>query len=229
MKRFFSLLFSLIAICCMAACGGTEDADSGKVTLSPNELTFPAEGGMKSVVLKGATADKVKFAASPEWLEASVLNADGNSCYLRFKAAATDSYTIRTANVEVSVAGSVHHVSISQDALPAPEPEPVETEAFAFGQSLGLGWNLGNQLNAVDNWSNPGQVVASETAWGNEPATQATFDGIAAKGFKWVRIPVTWQGHVGAGPDYSIDKAWLDRVEELVGYAMKLKLLELTL
>lgn len=221
MKRLLFLILSLATICSMAACGGSDDTDGGQVTLSLNELTFPAEGGMKSIVLKGATADKVKFASNPEWIEPTAMNADGNSCYLRFKASATDSYTIRTADVEVSAAGFVHHVSISQDALPAPDPEPILTEAFAFGQSLGLGWNLGNQLDAVDNWSNPGQVVASETAWGNAPATQATFDGIAAKGFKWVRIPVTWQGHVGEGPDYNIEKAWLDRVEELVGFAMK--------
>ncbi len=219
MKHFLSLFLSMIAICVMGACGGSDDIDEGKISISTEELTFSAEGGTKSLELSGASAENVTFSSKPEWIEAQALNKDSRSCYLRFTASATDSYDVRTANVEVSVASTVLRVRITQDAMPAPEPEPIENEAFQLGQSLGLGWNLGNQLDAVDTWSRPGEVFASETAWGNEPATEATFKGLAAKGIKCVRIPVTWQGHVGGGPDYLIEKAWLDRVEELVGYA----------
>lgn len=219
MKRFFTLIFSLVALCCMAACGHDDDTTPGGISLSLDEVTFPAEGGMKSVVLTGATADKVEFSTTAKWLTATALAGKGNSCYLRFTAAATDAYEIRTADVEVAVGTAVLHVGITQDPLPAPEPEPVPTDAFRLGQSLGLGWNLGNQLDAVDNWSRPGEVIASETAWGNAPATQATFDGIAEKGFKWVRIPITWQGHVGNAPGYLLEEAWLKRVDEVVGYA----------
>ena len=79
--------------------------------------------------------------------------------------------------------------------------------------SLGLGWNLGNQMDAYVNG------VANETSWGNGRATQQTFDSLKAMGFSTVRIPVTWLGHVGSAPDYKIEEAWLDRVAQLVGYA----------
>lgn len=42
---------------------------------------------------------------------------------------------------------------------------------------------------------------------------------IAAKGFKTIRLPVTWRMHMGESPEYLIEKAWLDRVEEVANYA----------
>ncbi|MBN1397075.1 MAG: cellulase family glycosylhydrolase [Bacteroidetes bacterium] len=73
------------------------------------------------------------------------------------------------------------------------------------------GWNLGNAMDA-----HPG----SETSWGNPLATQAMIDQIKQKGFKTIRIPITWYSHLGPAPDYTIDTAWLDRVEEVVNYAL---------
>jgi endoglucanase len=78
---------------------------------------------------------------------------------------------------------------------------------------LGLGWNLGNQMDAYVNG------VANETCWGNGKATQQTFDCLKSMGFSTVRIPVTWLGHIGSAPDYKIEDAWLNRVAEVVGYA----------
>ena len=78
---------------------------------------------------------------------------------------------------------------------------------------LGLGWNLGNQMDAYVNG------VANETSWGNGKATQQTFDSLKAMGFSTVRIPVTWLGHIGSAPDYKIEESWLNRVAQLVDYA----------
>lgn len=86
-------------------------------------------------------------------------------------------------------------------------------EAWQVAKTLGLGWNLGNQLDAYRNG------IADETCWGNKSATQTTFYKLAELGFTSVRIPVTWLGHIGGAPGYVIDKSWLDRVAECVGYA----------
>ncbi len=96
-----------------------------------------------------------------------------------------------------------------------PKPAPVENPALVMAARLGLGWNLGNQMDS----HNDG--VAEETAWGNPKATQRLFDSLKAKGFSSVRIPVTWMGHIGEAPDYKVDEAWMNRVCELVDYAGK--------
>ena len=92
---------------------------------------------------------------------------------------------------------------------------PMDNEAIQFALSMGIGWNLGNQMDAHYNG------CSYETGWGNKEATQQTFNGVAKAGFKTVRIPVTWMGHMGPAPTYTIEKGWMDRVAELVDMAHK--------
>lgn len=85
--------------------------------------------------------------------------------------------------------------------------------------AMGAGWNLGNQLDAY-----AGDTVAtqtpSETAWGNPVITQSLIDAVANAGFKTIRIPVTWGNKIGAAPTYTIDPTYLNRVKEVVDYAI---------
>lgn len=92
---------------------------------------------------------------------------------------------------------------------------PMDNEAVQFGMSMGIGWNLGNQMDAHYNG------CSYEEGWGNKAATQQTFNGVAKAGFRSVRIPVTWMGHIGNAPTYTIEGGWLDRVAELVDMAHK--------
>jgi endoglucanase len=80
-----------------------------------------------------------------------------------------------------------------------------------------LGWNLGNSLDAFDTSKSDTTV---ETAWGNPIITPQLFGAVADAGFGAVRIPVTWIGRFGAAPDYRISTAFMDRVEQVVNYAL---------
>lgn len=92
------------------------------------------------------------------------------------------------------------------------EPAPAETkgDSVSFSQNLMPGWNLGNQLEASTN------KVPSETAWGNPVITEKLIKTVKAQGFKSIRIPVSYLSKIGAGPNYTIDSKWLDRVQEVV-------------
>ncbi|MFP2996612.1 glycoside hydrolase family 5 protein [Spongiivirga sp. MCCC 1A20706] len=72
-----------------------------------------------------------------------------------------------------------------------------------------IGWNLGNSLDAEGD---------NETVWGNPVTTKAMIDEVANRGFNILRVPVTWRFHQGTAPNYTIEKDWLDRVEEVVNY-----------
>lgn len=102
-----------------------------------------------------------------------------------------------------------------EDTTTPQESATPADEAIAYALSMGMGWNLGNNLDSHVNG------VSDETSWGNPAATQKTFDAVKRAGFNTVRIPVTWMGHIGKAPAYRIDKAWLDRVAEVAGYAKK--------
>jgi endoglucanase len=89
---------------------------------------------------------------------------------------------------------------------------------FWADKGIKIGWNLGNTLDAHNNG------VGTEGVWswgGPTPpeASQALFNGVKASGFDIVRIPVTWTGHIGSSPDYTVSETRLQRVAEVIDYA----------
>ncbi len=88
-----------------------------------------------------------------------------------------------------------------------------QASAAQIVADLGAGWNLGNSLEANSNG------YPSETAWGNPTVTQAMIDKVKAAGFKSVRIPVSYLRNIGAGPNYTVNSAWLNRIQQVVNYA----------
>lgn len=92
---------------------------------------------------------------------------------------------------------------------------PVDSEPIQFALSMGIGWNLGNNFDAHYD------CESGETRWGNKEVTEQTFKALSKAGFRSVRIPITWMGHMGPAPTYTIEKGWLDRIAEVVGWAKK--------
>jgi endoglucanase len=81
--------------------------------------------------------------------------------------------------------------------------------ALQIVSEMKVGWNLGNTMD----------TGGAETAWGNPVTTHAMIDKIKQQGFTTLRIPTTWNNHVGGAPNYTIDPAFLDRVEQIANYA----------
>ncbi|WP_104782127.1 MULTISPECIES: glycoside hydrolase family 5 protein [Streptomyces] len=106
--------------------------------------------------------------------------------------------------VAASVYGAAHQASADTAA---------ESSASQIVADMGAGWNLGNQLEATTNG------YPSETAWGQPMVTQTLIDKVKAAGFKTIRIPVSYLGYIGPGPNYTINASWLNRVQEVVNYA----------
>lgn len=87
--------------------------------------------------------------------------------------------------------------------------------AAEIAADIKIGWNLGNTLDCYDvTWA----VKDHETAWGNPKTTKEMIDTVKAAGFNAVRIPVSWTDHITE--DGTIDKDWMDRVQEVVDYSM---------
>ena len=93
-----------------------------------------------------------------------------------------------------------------------------ELSARELLAGMGAGWNLGNTLDAVRSGS--GTPAQFETAWGNPVTTPEMIQLLADTGFGTLRIPVTWEAHIGPAPEYKIDSAWMDRVQEVVDYGI---------
>ena len=83
-------------------------------------------------------------------------------------------------------------------------------------EAMGAGWNLGNQLEANDGQGNP-----TEDGWTNVKVTERLIRTVQRKGFRTIRIPISYLNTIGEAPDYAIKKEWLDRIQEIVDWAMK--------
>lgn len=63
------------------------------------------------------------------------------------------------------------------------------------------------------------EISKLETSWGNPAATEEMIKAISDKGFKTIRIPVTYFNHMS--DNGTIDTGFLDRVEQVVDWALK--------
>ena len=96
--------------------------------------------------------------------------------------------------------------------------------AVELTRLMGNGTNLGNTMEACD--SGTGSVSEDpgcyETMWGQPVTTQEMISGMKAAGFDTLRIPVAWMTNATdlAMGDCTIFEAYLDRVEEIINYAL---------
>ena len=85
---------------------------------------------------------------------------------------------------------------------------------------MDIGWNLGNTFDSVDSSSRIKKIKDYEQLWGSPEITKGLIDDIKNAGFTIIRIPVTWDAHIGPAPDYIIDEKWIDRVRNIVDYTI---------
>ena len=104
--------------------------------------------------------------------------------------------------------------------------EPADSNSLSsieMAYIMGNGINLGNTMeaygrNSVGVNSDP---YLYETFWGQPETTQEMVSGMKAAGFDTLRIPVAWTNAMNFETgDYTIGEAYLDRVEEIINYAL---------
>ena len=99
----------------------------------------------------------------------------------------------------------------------------IATEAV---KHMGLGWNLGNALDAnSQQYHDPTQAnywgqqdVTSESCWGQFPTKAELLTMMKDAGFGAIRVPVTWYNHMDI--DGNVDEAWMNRVHDVVDYVI---------
>ena len=131
------------------------------------------------------------------------------------QAAAVDS-TVESSTIQESTQeeGSTQEAeSVASDALTAIE----------VAKQMGNGINLGNTMEAYGHMD-PGvgqDTQVYETLWGQPVTTKEMVAGMKASGFDSIRVPVAWTNAMNfESGDYTIGADYLDRVEEIVNYAI---------
>ncbi|MCR4579103.1 MAG: glycoside hydrolase family 5 protein [Treponema sp.] len=97
-------------------------------------------------------------------------------------------------------------------------------EAQQLTKIMGNGINLGNTMEATNNWIGYDSSDASvyETAWGQPTTTQAMFAAMKEAGFDSVRIPVAWTNTMDwSNGDFEINENYMERVAQVVDWALE--------
>ena len=216
MRKLALLLIALTSAFSCQSKDGPTAPDKVDLSISPETVEAPAAEDVYTVIAKCSV--KPYIVGQCDWCAVSASAVKDNSCELTVNVSANDSYQPRSVQFSIVCDEQKKYLKVNQGAAVEDlsfldNPSLTDNNALAVSRSLGYGWNLGNQMDAVNNG------VSGETFWGNAKCTQETMDGIKAKGFSTVRIPVTWMGHIGDAPEYAVEAAWLDRVAEIAGYA----------
>lgn len=89
-------------------------------------------------------------------------------------------------------------------------PHKAQTPAYDMAQQMGRGINLGNTLEPE-----------YEATWNNDSVQEYYFDMYKEAGFKTIRIPIRWDKHTSSDTPYAIDEQWINRVEQVVDWALE--------
>ncbi len=130
-----------------------------------------------------------------------------------------------SAGKEVNVTPQVPEETITEGAKDqasqgnetADRKEIRDIPSVELVKEIVIGWNLGNTLDATGR----GNTLDSEISWGNPLTTKEMITMVKEAGFRTLRVPTSWGKHLGEAPDYKIDPAWLDRVQEVVDYGIE--------
>lgn len=101
--------------------------------------------------------------------------------------------------------------------------EEKEITALEVAKLMGNGINLGNTMEAYGHLTLgvDAEPSAYETLWGQPVTTKEMLIAMKDAGFDSIRIPVAWTNAIDyESGDYTIKKAYMDRVEEIVNYAL---------
>lgn len=113
-----------------------------------------------------------------------------------------------TINTSVFAATSTSSNTKTTSSVPKTAAEVVA--------DMGIGWNLGNSLDAMN--KGKGYTFNTETIWGNPVTTKEMIDTVAKAGYGAIRVPVSWYNHIDSNG--KIDQKWLKRVGEVVKYGL---------
>ena len=115
---------------------------------------------------------------------------------------------------------------ITRDKVVIPDVTSTIENATDAVKNMGLGWNLGNALDAnvqqyhdatQDNYWGQ-QDITSESCWGQLPTKAELMAMMKEAGFGAIRVPVTWYNHMDI--DGNVDEAWMNRVHDVVDYVI---------
>ncbi len=106
---------------------------------------------------------------------------------------------------------------------PTERPQPVtdnHEKAQDAVKNMVIGWNLGNYFDATGVKAFNRKPSDYVTSWGNPVVDEKIYIKLKEKGFKAVRIPITWNYHFDIATT-DLNEDWMAEIKKNVDWALK--------
>tara|TARA_B100000949_G_scaffold204435_1_gene194034 strand:+ start:56849 stop:58297 length:1449 start_codon:yes stop_codon:yes gene_type:complete len=221
-KSLLKLPLMLVLIFGLAiSCDGDNDSLPDEIAVDTRGMNFFTSGGSNSFTITAPTYVAWAIDTDADWLTLTSEAGDPiesglASATINVNADANLNESEKTALITVYTTTTQIDIEVTQDfrlsTIDADASEMSDFTAVQLTGEMGVGWNIGNSLDAV----------GGETAWGNPPVNKDLIDAVKAAGFNTVRIPIAWSNYIEEGdPNYTISHEGLTRVEEVINYVLE--------
>jgi endoglucanase len=193
---------------------------AAELSVSPGEITFPAEGGSSEITISSNAEWSVNNPLS-SWLQIDKTKGSNGSATIHLTTLGQNGTgASRSGYLDISSSnGQNRRVKITQPPTiypsyntspKAPDANGMSSTAVQLAAKMHLGINFGNTMESP-----------AEGDWQNSKMTESYVKFIKQIGFNSVRIPCNWVWtHLSDPAKAKIDPAWLNRVKEVVGWCV---------
>lgn len=208
---------------------------NGAAIVNPNEYNIEVSGLDLSAWKNPTVEVTATYASASNYSQAEILiptgeiDADGYKVHKSVdpnyvsKDAGTYTFTTEIPNTVKSFLAcydscTVTEVKVYDNVAGNVEKSVTGKTAAEIADDMGVAWNLGNSLEAVDGNSSSetyGQV--GEKCWGNPKTTKKLIQAVKAAGFNTIRVPVSYINKINS--DNTIDDEYIARIKQVVNYA----------
>jgi len=174
------------------------------VSVTPS-ATLDPNGG--SVTVTFAATGDVDI-QTPSWLAKSTPRSLDESS-VTFTYSANYGEEARGGDIVISLVSDASiSAVIAVSQAKAEATTDMSCNAVQLAAKMYAGINIGNTMECPD----------TEGAWSGAVVNESYIRGLKQLGFNAVRVPCAWDSHVSDAATNTIDPAWLDRVDQVVGW-----------
>ena len=234
-KKFFAVSMMMVSVITLSfsllSCSSSDDSEPAApakapkvVSTSPSNNATDVPVGTVDVQItydQEVTIDKSKKITVSG---GSVMkDATANGKVVSLSVGCYDYETVVTINIPegfVTVSGAkaeAYSLSFTTEKQPEQIEDTFEPATTAV-KKMGVGWNLGNTLDANDATKTWTTTAEHETCWGQPVTKRELITMMKEAGFGAIRVPVTWYQEMDS--EGKIKDAWMKRVKEVVDYVI---------
>jgi endoglucanase len=210
-KTYLQPVLLVMAMCCSSC---KTDMPTSLV-VNEREVFFEVEGG--NIIIKVSTNDpQLIIKTEATWLK--IIQSPLTNGHKEISISALENSTGKLRQTLVSISSvastAIQLLYVSQKSNLYPtyniSPQPADVigvshTAMEISDKIVIGWNLGNNLEAI----------GGETSWGNPKITSELIEIVKKNGFNAIRLPCSWNQYADVGTA-QIKTSWLNRVKDVV-------------